>query len=319
MRLRSSLVSMVVVALMVPAMAVAAAPKEKVDVCHVPPGNPGNAHTISISGNALKAHLGHGDTEGPCPAERPGRADDDDDSDDDQTGDNRPPVAVIRADDCVAYGDDISVDGRSSSDLDDDTLSYRWTILTRPSGSTVVSGDLDPNRFAALVGLNPDRLGTYRFGLEVTDPDAASDDATADVSVHMDVELTDGPFVVQEASTVPVTIFFTEVAPQDVTVQLVLDTNVAVVVPEEDDDAGDAISSIVISEGNSRETVYLYGVADADDNDDSTVLNAVVGSTACGDTAAENVEVEDDEKELHLGFDLFRVLFVRPHLEPWVV
>ncbi len=38
----------------------------KVDVCHVPPGNPDNAHTISVSEDAFEAHLAHGDTEGPC-------------------------------------------------------------------------------------------------------------------------------------------------------------------------------------------------------------------------------------------------------------
>lgn len=38
----------------------------KVTICHVPPGNPSNAHTISVSENALDAHLGHGDYEGPC-------------------------------------------------------------------------------------------------------------------------------------------------------------------------------------------------------------------------------------------------------------
>jgi len=33
----------------------------KVDVCHVPPGNPDNAHSISVSVNAVQAHLDHGD------------------------------------------------------------------------------------------------------------------------------------------------------------------------------------------------------------------------------------------------------------------
>jgi hypothetical protein len=39
---------------------------EKVTVCHMPPGNPDNAHTISVGAPALEAHLGHGDTEGEC-------------------------------------------------------------------------------------------------------------------------------------------------------------------------------------------------------------------------------------------------------------
>jgi len=38
----------------------------KVDVCHIPPGNPANAHTINVSENAVPAHLAHGDTLGPC-------------------------------------------------------------------------------------------------------------------------------------------------------------------------------------------------------------------------------------------------------------
>jgi hypothetical protein len=39
---------------------------ERVQVCHAPPGNPANARTITVSINALPAHLAHGDTEGPC-------------------------------------------------------------------------------------------------------------------------------------------------------------------------------------------------------------------------------------------------------------
>ena len=38
----------------------------KVDVCHIPPGNPANAHTITISENALDTHLAHGDSVGAC-------------------------------------------------------------------------------------------------------------------------------------------------------------------------------------------------------------------------------------------------------------
>jgi len=41
--------------------------EEKVVICHRPPGNPQNMHTISVSENAVPAHLAHGDTRGPCP------------------------------------------------------------------------------------------------------------------------------------------------------------------------------------------------------------------------------------------------------------
>ncbi|HSS78396.1 MAG TPA: calcium-binding EGF-like domain-containing protein, partial [Thermoanaerobaculia bacterium] len=44
----------------------ASAGSAKVVICHVPPGNPGNAHTITVSEAAVAAHLGHGDHLGSC-------------------------------------------------------------------------------------------------------------------------------------------------------------------------------------------------------------------------------------------------------------
>lgn len=38
----------------------------KITICHIPPGNPDNAHTISISESALDTHLNHGDNIGKC-------------------------------------------------------------------------------------------------------------------------------------------------------------------------------------------------------------------------------------------------------------
>ena len=40
---------------------------KKVTICHYPPGNKNNAHTITVSENALPAHLAHGDSLGECP------------------------------------------------------------------------------------------------------------------------------------------------------------------------------------------------------------------------------------------------------------
>ena len=44
----------------------------KVDVCHIPPGNPDNAHTITINESALGTHLDHGDHIGPCDSTQTG-------------------------------------------------------------------------------------------------------------------------------------------------------------------------------------------------------------------------------------------------------
>jgi len=38
----------------------------KIQICHIPPGNPGNWHTLTISQNALPAHQAHGDLVGSC-------------------------------------------------------------------------------------------------------------------------------------------------------------------------------------------------------------------------------------------------------------
>jgi hypothetical protein len=38
----------------------------KCTICHVPPGNPANAHTITVGAPAVRAHLAHGDRRGFC-------------------------------------------------------------------------------------------------------------------------------------------------------------------------------------------------------------------------------------------------------------
>jgi hypothetical protein len=40
---------------------------QKVTLCHVPPGNPSNAHTISVGSPAVGSHMAHGDSLGSCP------------------------------------------------------------------------------------------------------------------------------------------------------------------------------------------------------------------------------------------------------------
>jgi hypothetical protein len=41
--------------------------ESKVTICHIPPGNPANAHSITVGSPALRAHLAHGDSAGACP------------------------------------------------------------------------------------------------------------------------------------------------------------------------------------------------------------------------------------------------------------
>ncbi len=39
---------------------------KKTTVCHIPPGNPANEHTICVGNAAVPAHLAHGDQLGSC-------------------------------------------------------------------------------------------------------------------------------------------------------------------------------------------------------------------------------------------------------------
>lgn len=47
---------------------------KKTTVCHIPPGNPANEHTICVGNPAVPAHLAHGDHLGSCCAGKDGGA-----------------------------------------------------------------------------------------------------------------------------------------------------------------------------------------------------------------------------------------------------
>lgn len=74
----------------------------KVCLCHVPPGNPGNAHTICVGAPAVQAHLRHGDSLGECGANACGGA----------AGVTCPTGQVCRKDlgDCSANAEGLCVD-----------------------------------------------------------------------------------------------------------------------------------------------------------------------------------------------------------------
>lgn len=48
-------------------MSVISPTEQSVTICHFPPGNPENAHEITIGVSAVSAHMAHGDTYGGCP------------------------------------------------------------------------------------------------------------------------------------------------------------------------------------------------------------------------------------------------------------
>lgn len=93
---------------------------------------------------------------------------------------NRPPLAAAGADQSVYVQQLVTLDGSGSSDPDGDALSYEWTLLQRPAGSTAV--------LAAVTSvhptLTPDREGDYLVQLIVHDGRLASAPDTVTISTR---------------------------------------------------------------------------------------------------------------------------------------
>lgn len=94
---------------------------------------------------------------------------------------NLVPVADAGPDLAVRVGDPVLLDGRGSSDANGDPLTYRWSLVTVPTGSAASIGQPD----AAMTSFVADLSGVYVVDLIVTDgvapsaPDSAEVTATA--------------------------------------------------------------------------------------------------------------------------------------------
>ncbi len=116
-------------------------------ICHIPPGNPDNAHTIGVSPEAVDRHLAQGDYLGPCVEDQGGSEDPDADGDgvsdefdecpDTPDGaevyDNGCTVIVLSADAgldvTVTEGDAVSVTGSAEvvqGDYDPANVLFSW-------------------------------------------------------------------------------------------------------------------------------------------------------------------------------------------------
>ncbi|HXV66184.1 MAG TPA: hypothetical protein VD731_02990 [Nitrosopumilaceae archaeon] len=118
--------------------------KDKITICHIPPGNPSNAHTISVSGNAKNAHLAHGDTLGECP--------DSDDQDDDD------PINPTT----ITLTKQVTNDNQGTAGPNDFKISVNGTIVL--SGSTT---NVAPN---VLFAINETVADGYEFVQITGDP-----------------------------------------------------------------------------------------------------------------------------------------------------
>ena len=89
---------------------------------------------------------------------------------------NSVPVANAGIDQNVLAGNIVSLDATGSSDADGDLLSYTWSFVSKPTGSSSV---LD-NEQVELPSFTPDLDGSYVFSLTVNDglEDSLSDNVT---------------------------------------------------------------------------------------------------------------------------------------------
>lgn len=96
---------------------------------------------------------------------------------------NSAPVAVVRPVAGAARGDTVLVDGTASSDADGDSLSFSWTMLSRPAGSAAEL--LPPD------GVSPafvaDLVGSYQVSLVASDGHQASSPAQMTITVTLPV------------------------------------------------------------------------------------------------------------------------------------
>jgi PKD domain len=93
---------------------------------------------------------------------------------------NSPPVANAGPNQTLQAGRTVNLDGSKSSDVDGDLLTFRWSILTSPTGSNAALNDptsVRPSFFA-------DKIGTYVVQLVVNDGIVNSAAATVTITTQ---------------------------------------------------------------------------------------------------------------------------------------
>lgn len=273
----------------VPMAALAAAPKPKVTICHIPPGNPGNAHTITVGGKAADSHIAnHGDSLGPCGEEA-----------------NQPPEADAGEDVCVLFGNEVILDGSESSDPEGEPLTYEWRIVKGPEGATLGSSTDVTTSFS------PGRLGDYVIELRVDDGDDSDEDKVR-VGVTMEVELDSEVYVLAAGESLPATLTLAEPAPAGGAEAHITLLPAAVGGDEESAAAyvaltadGEPVDSIVFGAGDDSAEFFIVGEAPG-----TVTLTARIGSNFCHREDAAEVLIADSLVEaikIHIDEDLERL------------
>jgi hypothetical protein len=110
------------------------------------------------------------------------------------------PAAVARAPAVAAVATAVALDGTASVDAEGDTLSYRWTLVSKPGGSTAAVADAT----SATAAVVPDVEGSYTLRLIVND--GALDSAPAEVTfMAVNQRVARTPYAAPSGLTITVT------------------------------------------------------------------------------------------------------------------
>ena len=101
--------------------------------------------------------------------------------------DNQPPVSNVGTDKTVWLSDTVQLDGSNSRDADGDSLTYKWSIVSKPSGSNATLS----NTTAVKPTFVADVAGTYSVQLIVNDGAVNSAPDTVTISTENSAPVSD--------------------------------------------------------------------------------------------------------------------------------
>jgi hypothetical protein len=93
---------------------------------------------------------------------------------------NRKPIANTGEDLRGLVGVELTLDGSLSTDIDNDSLSYNWSLIESPEGSVATLTDTD----LMSPSLTPDIAGNYQVSLTVSDSELTSDADIVNISTN---------------------------------------------------------------------------------------------------------------------------------------
>nr|WP_295769249.1 PKD domain-containing protein [Rhodoferax sp.] len=128
---------------------------------------------------------------------------------------NVPPVANAGANQSVLIGSTVTLDGRGTSDANNDPISYKWSILQTPSGSIAALASTTSVKTTFV----PERVGIYVITLVASDGKSSSAVATTTVTASA-TNLTINSTSYGNGGTIPLRIAGTVVGGGNVSPQL---------------------------------------------------------------------------------------------------